>query len=416
MALSFRQRILLVLIALGTVPTAIALIGWALTLRASDPVAAGRGAIEQVGISGRGLVETLDTTRLSAVERAALARHVASLNSALSRVQQASTYTRIYSGALTLVLLAFGGVLIYASVRLGGHLSRQLGRPMEELIGWTGNIRRHESLPPDRPQGGAPEFAALRTALREMAANLELGRARELEAERLRAFQEVARRVAHEMKNPLTPIRFALVQLKRMSSAEQGEMLDVIAAESGRLEQMAREFTELGRLPEGPPAEVDLEELLDELGRTSIPDTVTARFNPAKGRHTIVGHYDPLRRALGNILRNAVEAMGGSGTLDLSVGERDGGVEVAIADHGPGIPADRKARIFDPYFTSKADGTGLGLTLVRQTVEAHGGSILVGDTPGGGATFRIWLPAPLSSPQRHEERQGPPSNSAQYHS
>jgi len=392
MALSFRQRILLVLIVLGTVPTAIALVGWALTLRASDPVAAGRGAIEQVGSSGRALVETLDTTRLSAVERAALARHVASLNSALTRVQQASTYTRIYSGALTLVLLAFGGVLIYASVRLGGHLSRQMSRPMEELIGWTGHIRRHESLPPDQPQRGAPEFAALRTALREMAANLELGRARELEAERLRAFQEVARRVAHEMKNPLTPIRFAVVQLKRLGSPDQGEMLDVIAAESGRLEQMAREFTELGRLPEGPPAEVDLEELLDELSRTSIPETVTARLSPARGRHTIVGHYDPLRRALGNILRNAVEAMGGTGSLDLAVGERDGGVEVAIGDHGPGIPPDQKARIFDPYFTSKADGTGLGLTLVRQTVETHGGSIRVTETPGGGATFLLWLP------------------------
>ncbi|MEP7324902.1 MAG: HAMP domain-containing sensor histidine kinase, partial [Gemmatimonadota bacterium] len=392
MALSFRQRILLVLIALGTVPTAIALVGWALTLRASDPVAAGRGAIEQVGNSGRALVEVLDTTRLNAAERTALAQHVASLNGALTRVQQASTYTRIYSGALTLVLLAFGGVLIYASVRLGGHLSRQMSRPMEELIGWTGHIRRHESLPPDQPQRGAPEFTALRTALREMASNLELGRSRELEAERLRAFQEVARRVAHEMKNPLTPIRFALVQLKRLGTPDQGEMLDVIAAESGRLEQMAREFTELGRLPEGPPAEVDLGELLDELTRTSVPETVTPRFNQIPGRLTIVGHYDPLRRAMGNILRNAVEAMNGSGVLDVVVSERDSGVEVIVADHGPGVPADRKSRIFDPYFTSKSDGTGLGLTLVRQTLEAHGGSIRVSDTPGGGATFRLWLP------------------------
>ncbi|HEV8123654.1 MAG TPA: HAMP domain-containing sensor histidine kinase [Gemmatimonadales bacterium] len=392
MALSFRQRILLVLIVLGTVPTAIALVGWALTLRARDPVAAGRGAIEQVGMSGRALVEALDTTRLKPAERAALARHVASLNSALTRVQQASTYTRIYSGALTLVLLGFGCVLIYASVRLGGHLSRQMSRPMEELIGWTGHIRRHESLPPDQAQRGAPEFAALRNALREMAANLELGRARELEAERLRAFQEVARRVAHEMKNPLTPIRFALVQLKRSGTPDQGEMLEVIAAESGRLEQMAREFTELGRLPEGPAAEVHLGELLDELTRTSLPETVSPRFNQIPGQLTIVGHYDPLRRAIGNILRNAVEAMNGTGMLDVVVSERDAGVEVVVADHGPGIPAERKARIFDPYFTSKSDGTGLGLTLVRQTVEAHGGSIRVSDTPGGGATFRLWLP------------------------
>jgi two-component system nitrogen regulation sensor histidine kinase NtrY len=403
MALSFRHRILLVLVVLGTVPTTAALIGWAMTLRANDPVAAGRGAIERVGESGRGLLETLDTTRLRRAEREAFRRHIGELNEALSRVQQASTYTRIYSGALTLLLLAFGAVIIYASVRLGGHLSRQMSRPMEELIGWTGNIRRHEALPEDRLQRGAPEFAALRTALREMAANLEQGRSRELEAERLRAFREVARRVAHEMKNPLTPIRFAISHLKRDAAPHQTETLEVIATEAARLEQLAREFTEFGRLPEGPPADVDLAELLEELTRTSLPDGVSARLTIAPGAHTVTGHYDPLRRALGNILRNAVEAMGGRGHLDLGSGERDGGVVVTVADHGPGIPPERQGSLFEPYYTSKPDGTGLGLTLVRQTVEAHGGTIQVSETAGGGATFELWLP-------RGAAAQGQPGN------
>lgn len=392
MELSFRQRILFVLVVLGTVPTAAALIGWALTLKTNNPAAAGRGAIERIGESGRLLVETLDTTRLRKPERAALRRHVTELNEALSRVQQASTYSRIYSGALTLVLLGFGALLIYASVRLGGHLSRQLSRPMEELIGWTGNIRRHEPLPEDRPQRGAPEFAALRTALREMATNLEQGRSRELEAERLRAFREVARRVAHEMKNPLTPIRFAVAQLRRTGTLDQAETLEVIETESARLEQLAREFTEFGRLPEGPPAEVDLAELLQELTRTSLPESMTARLSIIPGRHTIIGHYDPLRRALGNVLRNAVESMNGEGVLDLSSAEAGEGVMVTIADHGTGIRAEDKVRLFEPYFTSKEDGTGLGLTLVLQTIQAHGGRIGVADTPGGGATFRLWLP------------------------
>jgi signal transduction histidine kinase len=392
MALSFRHRILLVLVVLGTVPATAALIGWALTLRANDPVAAGRGAIERVGETGRTLLGTLDTTRLRRPEREAFRQHIAELNEALSRVQQASTYTRIYSGALTLVLLAFGAVIIYVSVRVGGHLSRQLSRPMEELIGWTGNIRRHEPLPEDRPQRGAPEFAALRTALREMATTLEQGRSRDLEAERLRAFREVARRVAHEMKNPLTPIRFAVSHLKRNSATGQAESLEVIETEAARLEQLAREFTEFGRLPEGPPADVDLAELLEELTRTSLPEGVSARLTIAEGSHTVTGHYDPLRRALGNVLRNAVEAMGGKGHLDLGSGAQNGGVMISIADHGPGIPAALKGSLFEPYHTSKPDGTGLGLTLVRQTVEAHGGTVRVRDTPGGGATFELWLP------------------------
>jgi signal transduction histidine kinase len=84
--------------------------------------------------------------------------------------------------------------------------------------------------------------------------------------------------------------------------------------------------------------------------------------------------------------------MGGRGHLDLASGEREDGVVVTVADHGPGIPAERQGNLFEPYYTSKPDGTGLGLTLVRQTVEAHGGTIRVSETAGGGATFELWFP------------------------
>ncbi len=393
MSLSFRQRILLILVGLGTLPTAAALLGWVLTVRSSNPVAAGRTAIEQVGETGRTFLQTVDTMRLRPAERRALAAHVAQLNEAMSRAQQAAVYTRFYTGALALLLLLFGLLVIYASVRLGGHLTRQLSRPIEELIGWTEHIRRHQPLPADRPRRGAPEFASLRTALREMATNLETGRARELEAERLRAFGEVARRVAHEMKNPLTPIRFAVAQLQRTPLADGAEALEVIRAEADRLEQLAREFTELGRLPEGPPALVDLAELLEELCRTSLPPGIDARIETAPGTPQITGHYDALRRAFGNILRNAGEATGGEGRLEIRLAPEGDGASVAVADHGPGIDPAVADRLFEPYVTGKAEGTGLGLTLVRQTIQAHGGSIAARATPGGGATFVIHLPA-----------------------
>lgn len=398
MSLSFRHRILLILIGLGTLPTAAALLGWVLTVRSSNPVAAGRTAIEQVGETGREFLQTVDTLRMRPAERRALARHVAQLNEAMSRAQQAEVYTTYYTGALALLLLLFGLLVIYASVRLGGHLTRQLSRPIEELIGWTEHIRRHQPLPADRPRRGAPEFASLRTALREMAANLETGRARELEAERLRAFQEVARRVAHEMKNPLTPIRFAVAQLQRSPPTDGTEALEVIRAEADRLEQLAREFTELGRLPQGPAAAVDLGELLDELRRTSLPPEVEATISVAPGTPQITGHYDALRRAFGNILRNAAEAMDGRGRLEIDIGPEQDGATVRVADHGPGIDPALAGQLFEPYVTGKARGTGLGLTLVRQTVQAHGGHITAGPTPGGGATFVIHLPAGAASP------------------
>jgi len=390
MRLSFQQRILLILICLGAIPTALAILGWGLTIRSTARAPGARDAIEGVTESGRLLLHTVDSTRLRPAERQALADHATRLNTAIGQLQRAETFSRYYYAGLGLVILMVGAGFVYASIRLGGHLSRQLSRPIEELIGWTGNIRRMQPLPPDRPRRGAPEFAALRTALRDMASSLERARAQEIEAERLRAFRETARRVAHEMRNPLTPIRLAVAELVRSGGAEHREAIEVLVTESGRLEQLAREFTEFGRLPEGPVAPVDFTELLSELVRTSLPATMTARLNLDPRTPVLLGHYDPLRRAFSNILRNAVEACEERGVLDITAAADDGGgVRIEIADRGPGVPAEAAGRIFDPYFTGKAGGTGLGLALVKQTIEMHGGTISLQETPGGGATFVV---------------------------
>jgi signal transduction histidine kinase len=395
MRLSFHQRILLTLICLGAVPTALAILGWGLTIRSSTRATGARDAIEQVATSGRVLLQTIDSTRLQPEERRALAGHAEKLNTAIGQFQRADTFRRYYYAGLGLLILLVGGAFIYASIRFGGHLSRQLSRPIEELIGWTGNIRRLEPLPPDRPRRGAPEFAALRTALREMAGGLERARTQELEAERLRAFRETARRVAHEMRNPLTPIRLAIAQLSRSAATAQRETIEVLATESDRLEQLAREFTEFGRLPEGPAAPVDFTELLTELSRTSLPSTMHAHLQLDPRTPVMLGHYDPLRRAFSNILRNAAEACDEHGDLDIISAPENGGggIRIEIRDHGPGVPPDIADRIFDPYCTGKPGGTGLGLALVKQTIEMHGGSIRVTETPGGGATFVVQMAA-----------------------
>jgi two-component system nitrogen regulation sensor histidine kinase NtrY len=390
MRLSFHQRILLILICLGAVPTALAILGWGLTIRSTARAPGARDAIEGVAASGRLLLHTVDSTRLRPPERRALADHATRLNTAIGQLQRAETFSRYYYAGLGLVVLLVGAAFVYASIRFGGHLSRQLSRPIEELIGWTGNIRRMQPLPPDRPRRGAPEFAALRTALRDMASSLERARAQEIEAERLQAFRETARRVAHEMRNPLTPIRLAVAELVRSGGHEQREAIDVLVTESGRLEQLAREFTEFGRLPEGPAAPVDFTELLAELARTSLPTTMSARLELDPRTPILLGHYDPLRRAFSNLLRNAVEACEERGVLDITVmPDEGGGVRIEISDRGPGVPADTAERIFDPYFTGKPGGTGLGLALVKQTIEMHGGTISVKETPGGGATFVV---------------------------
>jgi len=263
-------------------------------------------------------------------------------------------------------------------------------------VGWTRLIRRRMPLPAGPPTRGAPEFEALRQALRELATALDAARERELEAERLRAFREVARRVAHEIKNPLTAMRIAVDQLERttgQSDPRTVTAVDVLGAETGRLDQLAKEFAEFGRLPEGPKSEVDLVDLLVDLGQSAVPSEVNVSVRANGEPCKLLGHYDPLRRAFANLLRNASEAMGGRGSIEIAVTRDGNGLAVTIADHGAGIPDDLRQRVFEPYFTTKNDGTGLGLALVRQTIEAHNGSITVAETPGGGATFSIVLSA-----------------------
>jgi signal transduction histidine kinase len=402
-SISFRNRILLALVILGAAPTTLGILGLVEALRRSTAVA-GRGQMEELGASGRAVLAEMDTTRLALSERQALHHHLQQLNRALTLARGAVPYSEARTLALTVAVFTLGVLLIWASVLIARSLARQLSHPIDELVGWTVRIRRGEPLPADSTTGGAPEFASLRTALQETARELQAGRAAELEAERLRAFREVARRVAHEMKNPLTPVRFAVSQLSRTATPEQQEALEVLRAESARLEALAREFAQLGRLPQGPTADVDLAELLEDLLKTSLPEGMSYELVLGVQTPHILGHHDPLRRAFANLIRNAVEACGGSGHLRVTVGGRGRRVVVTLADNGPGIPEALKPRIFEAYFTGKEDGTGLGLALVKQTIELHGGTIEAGDTPGGGATFVVSLPGGAAGREVSGER------------
>src|SRR5437867_2515143 len=394
MALAFRQRIFFILVALTAAPTALAVVGWALAVRTVAPSAGARVALEEVAASARQLIEQMDTTRLTARERVAFRQHLEQLSNSVTLARRAETYLRYYAGGFAGVVVVLGAFAVFAGVRMAGHLSRQLSRPIDELVGWTRLIRRRMPLPAGPPTRGAPEFEALRQALRELATTLDDARERELEAERLRAFREVARGVAHEIKNPLTAMRIAVDQVSRtvgQSDRRAAVAIDVLAAETQRLDQLAKEFSEFGRLPEGPKSEVDLVDLLTDLGKSAVPAEVAVTVHANGESCKLLGHYDPLRHAFANLLRNASEAMGGRGTIDVGV-RRDGtGLAVTIADHGTGIPEELRQRVFEPYFTTKGDGTGLGLALVRQTIEAHHGTITVEETPGGGATFSIVL-------------------------
>ena len=341
------------------------------------------------GASGRQLLQTLDSTRLTPVERPALANHAAKLNGALVRFQRVDTFGRYYYAGLGLVVLLAGAAFLYT-------LRPSRGSPLTSVEPTDRGADRLDGKHPAHGTAAARPSAARRPRVRGAATGaardgtaIEQGRAREIEAERLRAFRETARRVAHEMRNPLTPIRLAVAQLARSSAANQQDAIEVLVAESDRLEQLAREFTEFGRLPEGPAAPIDLAELLTDLAHSSVPPTMQVRLAIDDGLPSLLGHYDPLRRAFGNVLRNAVEASNAEGVVEVAGRLEDGAVRIEVRDHGTGVPPDLVDHIFDPYVTGKSGGTGLGLALARQTVEMHHGTIAVEPTPGGGATFVV---------------------------
>jgi len=393
-ALAFRQRIFAWLVVIAVVPAGIAVLAGLWEPQVAAPVG-GAEAWERAATTWRTARYALPHP-LPAPAESALAHHGTELATSLQRARQAEAIRSAFSGLLAAAAIALAVLVGGGAVRLAGHLSRQLSRPIDELVQWTGLLRRGEGLP-DSAARGAPEFDVLRDAFRTMAAELERARAREVEAAELRAFRALAGQVAHELKNPLTPMRFAIARLQKDAGPAQRELIDVLDAESARIERMAKDFGDLGRLPEGPPAVVDLVELCEAIAKSGAPDgvrLVVERSGPAR----VLGHYEPLRRAVHNLVLNAIDAVQGKGgQVVLGAGPApngSGGAALTVRDDGPGIPPDVISRIFEPYFTTKSHGTGLGLALVRQTIHHHGGSVAVESAPAGGRTvFTLTFPA-----------------------
>ncbi len=366
------------------------------------------GPWDRVGESGR---EVFDAAAGAAATDpalvAALDRHRDELSESLLLARRWAFLRERVVGILPGLAVLFGLVLVGAAFTAARRVSRGLARPIRELVGWAELIAREEELPgPHRGEGReVAEVKALRGAFRVAAGELRAARRRALEAERVRVWGELARRVAHEMKNPLTPLRLALHRLARShpGGAELAETVGVIAEEVERLEDLARQFAQLGRPPEGPTSQVDLRELLAWLLATDVAPPVETELDAPPGLPLVEGHYEALVRAFRNLVRNAVEAMEGcDGPRRVEIRIREvlpdgpapqtGWIEVRVADRGRGLPEDAETRIFEPDFTTKSRGTGLGLTLVRQAVTAHGGTILLARHPAGGAEFVVRLP------------------------
>ncbi|MFN9205054.1 MAG: sensor histidine kinase [Gemmatimonas sp.] len=391
----FRTRLFAMLLLFAVSPTVTVTLVWTGAMSRTLSRMSARSAWERIAVSGEQALRAVDRTTLDPEQRAAFDRHEVELRES---AQLARRFDFVAGRSMRLVLVGAGVVVVLVAVgasRVAGHLSRQLSRPLDELVGWTGLIRAGRSLPAQTVRRGAPEFEVLRSGMRTMAHELETGRRRALEAERAEAFRESARRFAHELKNPLTPIRFAVDRLRRSAPDDLQETVAVLAEEAARLETMARSFAQFGRLPDGPAADIDVAELVSRVARATVPDRLILTLSCEAGLPLVPGYHEPLVRAVSNVLLNAVDATPAGGMIAIAVArDTDNADRVAIRvqDTGIGIAPDALTRIFDPYVTTKPGGTGLGLAIAMQTVQAHRGSMDAQSTPGPGTTMTIRLP------------------------
>jgi nitrogen fixation/metabolism regulation signal transduction histidine kinase len=323
-------------------------------------------------------------------------------------------------------LLAFTALLcitIVAAIGVGSLLARGVSRRIVELARATRLVGEGD-LNIRVPEGGGDEIADLAGAFNRMLGEVESSRARIEYLQRISAWQEMARRLAHEIKNPLTPISLAVQEIHRRYSGSDPEYqrlvdttLEIVEDEVGTLRRLVGEFSDFARLPQASLFQADLadflreqaarfgirgadrdssETALDELLSLDQVTDIKVEFVVPEGPCEALIDRQMLRRVLFNLVRNAAQALlsrpAGAGRVLVRLA-RDGEFwNLDVDDNGPGIPLELRETVFDPYVTTKDDGTGLGLSIVKKVVIEHGGTIRAGESELGGARLRVRLP------------------------
>ena len=298
-------------------------------------------------------------------------------------------YAWMLATALVLVLVA-------SALLVSARLAREMSRPLRELSEALGRIAAGEWSARVRP-AGAPELRRLGEAFNTMAGRLEEARDALQRAEREAAWREVAQRLAHEFKNMLTPMSLSLYVLSRHAETAADERRDDVRESLGALERgvshltrLAGQFSQYARLPEPRFEPLDLA----ELARGSAlqpPESIHIELR-SDGPVTVVGDSLLLARAIQNLVLNACEASPHGGTVEIVTRAEGSQAVLEVRDRGAGLAEGVRARLFQPYVSTKRRGSGLGLALVRDIAAQHGGTATLEDREGGGAVARLSLP------------------------
>ncbi len=299
--------------------------------------------------------------------------------------------------------LGVAAAAVVLALSLAGVLAIRMTRPLSALEKAAQRVGRGDLGSTVDGSRGGREVTRAFEAFNEMTRELDRARARLRRAERIAAWRDIARRIAHEIKNPLSPIQVSIETMRKTKAKRHPDFDEIfeestltILEEVERMKRIVSEFSDFARLPRPRPVDVPLRELADHVARLHAGPR--ARVRVESDDVVIRADREQLTQVLVNLVQNGLlagtERHGErGGEVVITVRARPaGGAEILVDDDGAGVPEEMRVRIFEPYFTTRAQGTGLGLAIVHRIVGDHGGTIEIEDSPLGGARFRIRLP------------------------
>ena len=298
----------------------------------------------------------------------------------------------LFSGIFVLV----GAICIIAGLVMSGHLIKPLKALTEGVRSVSaGDFKKRV------PVSGGAEIEELATSFNTMAAELDRLRAIEAELrarEKLSALGEAAVVIAHEVRNPLGIIKTSSELVRNRASLKQDEnrVMGYIIEEVDRIERLVHSFLDFAKPTPPSKTPVRLKQIVERIAEVAAPEfkrrNIEFQIHEESTPGDILGDADQIYQACLNLVLNSMDAMNGSGSIEACIRQTGGEIVLAIKDSGPGVPFEISQQIFNPFFTTKAKGIGLGLAKVQSVMNAHGGRVVYSAAEGGGAEFDLIFP------------------------